>query len=334
MLANGNEMGIKINHFNQADNGEHWESAVMLKRSAKVQPKGIVVLIPAYNEERFIGSIVLKARPFAEKILVVDDGSTDRTAELAEAAGAIVIRQQFNAGKGTALNVGFCKVREWDPHVLVVLDADGQHLPEEIETVITPILQNKADIVVGSRYLEPKSQVPRHRIWGHHVFNFLTNHASGVSVTDSQSGFRAFSNQALEAVSFQSSGFSVESEMQFLAREHELRLMEVPITIRYEDPPKRSVIGQGVEVLNGMLHLAGEYRPLLFFTVLGLLNFSIGVGSGLWAINVYQENQALAIASGLASMLLLIIGTLALFTGVLLHSVRILLLKLVRPQRR
>ena len=224
------------------------------------QEQVIVTVIPAFNEERFIGSVVLKAKKLMDVVIVVDDGSTDATAEVAQAAGALVVQHAQNQGKGAALNTGFRKARSFAPDVVVILDADGQHLPEEINKVVTPILTDQADIVVGSRYLEKKCAVPLHRIWGHHFFNFMTNCISGVALTDSQSGFRAFSPHALYAIAFQSNGFSVESEMQILAQEHHLQVVEVPITIRYQDKPKRPVVAHGFMVLNGILQLVGQHR--------------------------------------------------------------------------
>ena len=127
----------------------------------------IVVVIPAYNEARFIGSVALMAAKFASTIIVVDDGSSDATAVVAAASGAVIYQHASNQGKGSALNSGFRLAREYDPKVVVTLDADGQHLPEEIGTLVAPILKGEADIVVGSRYLNHTSTVPRHRIWGH-----------------------------------------------------------------------------------------------------------------------------------------------------------------------
>ena len=157
----------------------------------------IVVVIPAYNEERFIGSVVLKARLFTDLVIVVDDGSPDGTALVAESAGAIVLTHSENKGKASALNTAFQAARVYAPDVVVMLDGDGQHMPEEITQVVTPILNHQADIVVGSRYLENTSTVPRHRTWGHWAFNFLTRLSSGVAVSDSQSGYRASSPQAV-----------------------------------------------------------------------------------------------------------------------------------------
>jgi glycosyltransferase involved in cell wall biosynthesis len=286
----------------------------------------IVALIPAYNEERFIGSVVLIAHKHAETVIVVDDGSSDATASIAEAAGATVIRHERNRGKGAALNTGFRSARALEPDVVITIDADGQHVPEEMMIVAMPVLDGSADIVVGSRYLEKKSNVPRHRIWGHAVFNFITSQAAGVALTDSQSGFRAFSPQAVAALAFHSAGFSVESEMQFLAHQHGLRVSEVPITIHYNDPPKRSVISHGLMVLNGIMRLVGQYRPLLFFATPGLLLLALGVVCGVLVANSYSQFQTLEVGYALIGVLCSLLGMLALFTAVILHSVRGLLL--------
>jgi glycosyltransferase involved in cell wall biosynthesis len=291
-----------------------------------------MVIIPAYNEERFIGSVVLKAAKYADMVLVVDDGSSDGTAEVAEAAGAVVVRHALNQGKGVALNTGFRKAREFDPDVVITIDADGQHIPEEIALVTAPVLADQADIVVGSRYLQKKNSVPAHRVWGHVAFNLMTNWVSGVVITDSQSGFRAFSRRALAAISFNSDGFSVESEMQLLAHEHDLRVKEIPITIYYHDRPKRLVVAHGLLVLSGLLRLVGQYRPLLFFGVPGLVLLLAGLGWGVWVVDIYRRAQTLAIGYALVSGLLSTIGALALFAGIILHSVRGLLLDLVRPR--
>jgi glycosyltransferase involved in cell wall biosynthesis len=294
-------------------------------------PKAVVI-IPAYNEERFIGSVVLQAYKHVDTVVVVDDGSTDSTAEIAEAAGAVVVRHAHNQGKGAALNTGFQMARELDPDVVVTLDADGQHLPDEISVVAAPVLEGQADIVVGSRYLEKKSRVPFHRVWAHRIFNFITKRVSRVSMSDSQSGFRAFSPRALGSISFHASDFSVESEMQFLAFEHNLRTRDVPITIFYHGKPKRVAAAHGLIVLNGILRLVGQYRPLLFFGVPGILLLMAGIAWGFWIIDIYHRFHTLAEGYVILSALLTIIGTLALFTGIILHSVRGLLLDLVRPR--
>lgn len=307
-------------------------TATALKPACDVTWRNIVAVIPAYNEEKFIGSVILKTLKHVSTIIVVDDGSTDSTAEIAEEAGALVVRHTLNQGKGVALNTGFLKARELNPDAIVTLDADGQHLPEEIPLVTAPIFAGEADIVIGSRYLEQKSDVPAPRVLGHQVFNFVTNQASGVPLTDSQSGFRAFSPGALRALSFNSHGFSVESEMQFLAGQYKLRTVEAPITIHYHAKPKRPLISHGLMVLNGLLQLVGQYRPLLFFGIPGTLIMLIGVIWGVWVVNIYRTSQMLATGYAIASQLLIVLGALFLFTGILLHSIRGLLLSAPRAR--
>ena len=281
-----------------------------------------VVVIPCYNEERFIGSVVLKAREYADYVIVVDDGSADATAAIARSAGAIVVEHEKNSGKAIAMNTAFKKALEFDPKVVVAMDGDWQHMPEELPVVSAPILNDEADLVVGSRYLENTSEVPLKRIIGHWGLNAVINTLSGVTVTDSQSGFRAFSKLAVEKISFGSAGFTVESEMQFMAADHKLKVMEVPITIRYLDAPKRSVIKQGMQVLNGVLKLVSQHRPLLFFGVPGILSLLIGLGLGFAVMDSYQAGGSFPTLLTLGAALLLINGTVATFTGIILHTLR------------
>lgn len=292
----------------------------------------IVAVIPAHNEERFIGSVVLKARKHVHVVIVVDDGSTDATAEIAEAAGAIVIRHAHNLGKGAALNTGFLEARKLRPEAVVVLDADGQHQAEEIPLVTRPVLEGEADMAVGSRFLDTSSRVPRLRALGLRAVTLLSNLGSGVSLSDSQTGFRAFSRKALKGFSFQAHGFSVESEMQFLAQKLGLKTTEVPISCQYEDGPRRNVISQGLEVLDGILRLIGQHRPLLFFGAPGIGALLLGIAWGYWVVRIYRNSQQLALGYALIAVLLCIVGSVAFSTGLMLHSLRGLLLELVRPK--
>jgi hypothetical protein len=212
------------------------------------------------------------------------------------------------------------------------MDGDGQHMPEEIEQLIRPVLLEGVDIVVGSRYLGPTSAIPRHRYWGHKVFNYLTRLTSGVSVSDSQSGFRAFSPRALKVSSFCSQDFAVESEMQFLAQEHRLRVKEEKVTIHYTDPPKRSVLVHGLQVLNGVLRLFGQHRPLVYFGISGGIAILIGMGLGLRVVYIFRHTSQLAIGSALISVLFSMVGTILISTGFTLHSIRALILDLLQKR--
>jgi glycosyltransferase involved in cell wall biosynthesis len=290
----------------------------------------VVVVIPAYNEERFIGSVILKIRQFQVTAIVVDDGSTDATCLIAKAAGAIVIKHERNKGKGEALNSGIAAARKLNPEAIVVIDGDGQHMVRELPRIVQPILEDKADVVVGSRYLNNTSNTPNHRKLGHWFFNKLTGITSQVNLTDSQSGYRAFSLRAINADRFLSTDFTVESEMQFWAHEQELRVIEVPVTIQYTDKPKRSVIQQGVMVFNGILHLIGQYRPLLFFGLPGFLIMFAGFTLGFEVVDIYRRVAQLAVGYAMISLLLAIIGMVLFSTGIILHSVRGLLTDMMR----
>ncbi|MBI5961005.1 MAG: glycosyltransferase family 2 protein [Chloroflexi bacterium] len=288
------------------------------------QPK--IAVIAAYNEDRFIGSVVLKTRHYVDHVIVVDDGSTDQTAPLAEEAGAMVIRHEGNRGKAEAINTGLERARSLDAAVVILIDADGQHDPAEIPALIAPVESQQADVVVGSRFLGVKSEIPRWRILGQHALTVATNVASGVTISDSQSGFRALSRKALQAFSFRpEGGFSIESEMQFLVQQHKLNIEEVPVTMTYEEGPKRNPFKHGWQVLNGIIALVSQHRPLFFFGVPGMIILLLGIALGIAVIEIYNAHQELATGYALISVLLAIVGVQMLFTGIILHSIRALI---------
>lgn len=289
-----------------------------------------LAIIPAYNEARFIGSIVLAVRPLVDHVLVIDDGSTDATAELARRAGATVITHLVNGGKTSAVNTGFAHALRYEPAAVVMLDGDGQHCADDLAVVLSPILADEADVVVGSRFLEVKSDIPTYRQVGQHGLNLVTNFTSGVSLSDTQSGFRAFSRTALERLNFSGEGFAIESEMQFLLRDHQLRVVEVPIRVVYAEPAKRSPVRHGMQVVNGILQLVGQTRPLLFFTTGGVTVLLAGLALGAYIIQIYAQTRMLAIGYGLVTVILCVVGVLLLFAGIILHSTRGMLLDLQR----
>jgi len=293
----------------------------------------VVAAIPAYNEARFIGSIVIQARRFVDVVLVIDDGSRDQTAAIAEAAGAIVLRHEHNRGKGEGLNTAFAEARRLGARCLVLIDGDGQHEAGEIPAVIAPIIAATADMAVGSRFLDVKSDIPAYRKVGQHGLTMATNLSSGVNITDSQSGFRAFSAKAIEALSFRGTGFSVESEMQFLVREHKLKVAEVPVSVIYEEPAKRNPVTHGMAVLNGIIRLVSQGRPLFFFGVPGVLLLLLGFLLGLHIVNVYDTTKELAVGYAILVLLFMTMGMLSIFTSIILHAMHILFVDLRNIQR-
>jgi glycosyltransferase involved in cell wall biosynthesis len=282
----------------------------------------VVAVIPAYNEDRFIGSVVLKILPYVDWVVVVDDGSKDRTAHIARQAGADVLVHCVNRGKAKALQTGFARALELGADVVVILDGDGQHNPEEIPIVAEPILRDQADMVIGSRFRETKSQIPIWRQFGQHALTLATNVASGVPSSDSQSGFRAFRASALASLEISGEGFSIESELQFWAREQRLRVKEAPISVIYAEKAKRNPVQQALQVLNGILALVSQLRPLFFFGLTGAIVSVLGVVFWSGILHTYNTTGQLSMVPVIVATLLLMLGVLAIFEGITLHTMR------------
>ena len=209
-----------------------------------------IVIIPALNEEAAIGSIVKRSLQYVDDVLVIDDGSDDNTSKIASESGARVIKHPNNLGKGVSLKDAFGEVSGYD--IVVTIDGDGQHNPDEIPSLMEPVRDGSADLVNGSRYLNGfDEETPAYRRVGQRVLDIATNITSGTNVTDSQSGFRAFNGKTIKCYRFRDTGFGIESEMLADAAEHDLKIVEVPITVRYdvENSSTKGPVTHGVGVL-------------------------------------------------------------------------------------
>jgi glycosyltransferase involved in cell wall biosynthesis len=225
-----------------------------LKETALRPELKVIAAIPAYNEANHIISIIKETWRYVDQVFVIDDGSTDGTGEIAEAAGATVIKHDHNQGKGAAINSAFGIARELQPTAMVLLDGDGQHSPEEIPFLLDPVLSGEVDMVVGSRFLR-NNRIPKYRMLGQAILTLTTNIGTGIKISDTQSGFRSFSQKAINNMSFRESGFAVESEMQFEARKYNLKVAEVPIATNYDEKVKRSPVVHGLGVFFRVLNL-------------------------------------------------------------------------------
>ncbi|NJE25873.1 glycosyltransferase family 2 protein [Thermococcus sp. MV5] len=279
-----------------------------------------LIVIPAYNEELTIGSVVALARKYGD-VLVVDDGSNDRTSEIAKEAGALVIRHKTNLGKGRALKTAFeyALSREYD--AIVTMDADGQHNPDEIPLLLDPITKGEVDLVIGSRYLNgSKKEIPLYRRLGLWVLNKSTKVASNIDV-DSQSGFRAMNRKALEKLDLNSNGYSIETDMIVKASERGIRLMEVPITVRYDVPNKhkKNPFTHGLGVLASIVSLIGYKRPLLLFGVLSMMSFIIAGILGYLALEPYYKGGNVYLTQAIGAGIFTIIGIQLFVAGLTLN---------------
>jgi len=209
----------------------------------------VVACIPAYNEEDTIGAVVSKALKHVDLVIVCDDGSTDLTGEVAREAGALVIRHAENMGYGAALRTLFNKARAIDPDVMVILDGDGQHDPDDIPDLIEPILSGEADIVVGSRFLG-KTDMPAYRGIGIRLISLVVRLTAYPNIRDAQSGFRAYSRRAIRAIRITERGMGASTEILLKAAYHGLKLKEVPVEVSYAGVvPRMSPWRHGLSVL-------------------------------------------------------------------------------------
>ncbi len=226
----------------------------------------VVVGIPAYNEESGIGSTVLGVKRWADDVVVVDDGSTDRTPQIAEQADVTVLRHERNRGKGAAVRTLFDHARQVECDALVLLDADGQHDPADVPSLAEPVVDGDADMVIGSRYLadDPDDETPAYRRVGQVLLDYCTSRVTGgEELTDTQSGYRAFSPEALETLSLTTDGMGVESEMIDSATSEDLTIAERAIDARYDEleGQTHNPVRHGLAVLAFLARLAKRRRP-------------------------------------------------------------------------
>jgi glycosyltransferase involved in cell wall biosynthesis len=196
-----------------------------------------IIVIPAYNEERTVAEVVREARAIATQVVVVDDGSRDRTGELARGAGALVIRHAVNRGVGAALGTGIEAAIRLGADVVVTMDADGQHRAIDAGTVFERVEKGDVELVIGSRLKKgnESGNMPIHRILYNTVGNILTYCLFGIWVTDSQSGLRGLSKKAATTIELRTNGMESLSEFIKEIKEKHWRFDEVPIKAIYTD---------------------------------------------------------------------------------------------------
>jgi glycosyltransferase involved in cell wall biosynthesis len=211
----------------------------------------VVAAIPAYNEENSVGDIVLEAAKHVDKVLVIDDGSSDATSKIAESRGALTIRHRRNMGYGAAIRSCFETARKIGADVMIILDGDGQHDPKEIPILLESITRDNVDIVIGSRFLGPTNNgMARYRRFGIMLINIVTNFIMQGTLSDAQSGFRAYSKKAIDKMVITEDGMGASSEILIHAARMELSIGEVRITCKYvKDGSSENPILHGAEVL-------------------------------------------------------------------------------------
>ena len=282
----------------------------------------IVIGIPAFNEEKNIAGILIKLKKISQHVIVCDDGSNDLTSEIAKELGSIVVRHEKNLGYGAAIKTIFLKAHEINTDILITFDADGQHRIEDIEKVLEPIKNNMADVVIGSRFLNNNQNIPKYRKVGIKAITGLTNIVGGTKITDSQSGFRAYSKKILENIKPTESGMGISTEILIKTQKAGFKIVEVPITVLYEgDTSTHNPVSHGSAVIFSTLKYVAIERPLTFYGIPGIIFLCIGLFFSVWALQIFSMERVLITNIVLVGGGGILLGTVLMITATILHSI-------------
>tara|TARA_Y100001936_G_scaffold75736_1_gene74288 strand:+ start:952 stop:1863 length:912 start_codon:yes stop_codon:yes gene_type:complete len=282
----------------------------------------IIVGIPAFNEEKNIARILSKIKEITDTVIVCDDGSTDSTSKIANNHGALVINHEKNLGYGAAIRSIFLKAKEMSGDVLVTFDADGQHRIEDISKVARPIQDQKADIVIGSRFLsEDISEVPEYRKFGIKIITKITNASIKENLTDSQSGFRAYSKKVLSDITPIENGMGVSTEILIKASTKDMKIAEVPIKVLYQGKTStHNPVSHGTSVVLSTVKFTSIEHPLKFYGIPGIIISSIGLFFIIWTLQEFSETGSFPPILALISIGSFLAGLVLLIAAILLHS--------------
>jgi len=282
--------------------------------------------IPAYNEENTIGEIIEKSFKFVDKVIVCNDGSTDDTEKKAREKGATVITHTKNLGYGAAIISLFDQARKENADMMITLDGDGQHNPSQIPLLVSALTENNVDVVIGSRFLNKKSTAPRYRKTGIKIITSASNYATDFKVSDSQSGFRAYSKNAIDAIHPTENGMAVSTEILLKASNKGLSVAEVPIDVSYEgDTSEHKPVPHGASVLMNTLRFVSVKHPIVFYGFPGIACVIAGIIIGLQFLNAYLNQQTVFFGSLFASVLLFLVGSILIATAIILFTMSALM---------
>ena len=282
----------------------------------------IIIGIPAFNEGKNIASILLKLKKISKDIIVCNDGSTDLTGNIAEELGANVIHHKKNLGYGAGIRSIFLKAQEMNADILITFDADGQHRIEDIDSVLKPMINNEADIIIGSRFLDKNNEIPKYREIGIKAITSITNSSIGKKLSDSQSGFRGYNKKILDSIVPSDSGMGVSTEILIKAAKKKFRIIEVPIVVSYEgETSTHNPVSHGASVILSTMKFTSIERPLTFYGIPGITLFSIGLFFMVWTLQIFSETRQIITNITLIGTGSIMVGILLLMTGIILYTI-------------
>jgi len=295
-----------------------------LKNELDHGKKSIVVCIPAYNEEKSIAKLIIDAKKYSDKIIVVDDGSSDYTPHIVRELGVELIQNEKNIGKGGALRAGFIHAMTFSPDVVVTMDADGQHNPSFIPNLIEPIINRKADVVIGSR--NKKTKMPKYRKAGLKTINFLNRKALKSKIKDIQSGYRAYSNKSINALAQENfQDYSAEFEQIKLLIDKGFEIKEIPVEIKYKGlvkTSKKNFLTHGGELILASLFMIISRRPILYLTLPGTILLIVASFFGFYTLYLFNVDRYFSIPMSMiaASVFIFVVVSLGLSKDVFLSN--------------
>jgi len=277
--------------------------------------------IPAYNEENTISDLVKSAKKFVDKVIVCDDGSTDDTLNNAKLAGAEIISHKKNQGYGAAITTLFDYCRMQNADVMITLDGDGQHDPNQIPILLDTISQHSVDVVLGSRFLDNNTDTPGYRKRGIKIITSAANFGADFKVSDAQSGFRAYSKSAINAIHPTEQGMAVSTEILLKISNKGLSLAEVPITTSYDgDTSEQNPVPHGISVLMNTIKYVSIRHPIKFYGIPGFVSIIAGLVSSVLFLDAYLNDQVIFYGSLLGAVVLLLFGAILSVTAIILFS--------------
>jgi len=279
---------------------------------------GILVCIPAYNAESTIFQAVKKCQKFADLVLVINDGSSDNTASLAKDAGADVVNHKQNRGYGSAIKTGLTEGLKRNAKITITFDADLQHDENDIPKLVKPIIDNTADIVIGSRFLENNDDVKNYRKFGIKVITMLVNSFMNNHISDAESGLRAYGTDSLKELVpiLETNGMGMSSEILLKSSVCKLKIFEIPRKEMYPTGIKTSSqnpLKHGLSVVFTIIKLIIENKPLKAFGIPSIIFFIISIISAISVIDFY--NSAGRLPLGLTIFTVLSLSTAFFFTS-------------------
>ena len=279
--------------------------------------------IPAFNEENPITDVIKKSLNYVDKVVVCDDGSVDLTSERAKNAGAVILKHEKNSGKGAAMKSLFQYAKDVDADIVATIDGDGQFLPEQMQSLIDPILENNYDLVIGNRFANDK-EMPSYRKAGNKMLDKMTKMAADLPFSDTQSGFRSYSKKAIELINFSTNGFGVDSEILIDAANKGLKIAEKDVTVLYNTGEKTSTkdpVSHSMSVVASLLESVAIRHPLKYLGIPGMILLIIGFGFATYAISIFNQTGNFSLPSIVVAMSSLIIGLIMLLMSVVLYSI-------------